>query len=196
MAFENYTILQFIDALYKDDRSVMSEDELNIVYDEYVDISELYDIERLQDSKYIHFLNNRINSVKMAIKLQKMFLEEFGVPYEQEFIFFRRFGYIIKWKDKESFLIQLEKIENGEKKFISQLEGKVKEFIEKEEKKLKEKEDEEKEGKVTKIKQSRGAFISMLNSLRKIGWVLDKQKDTVEDLAYAIKSQLDENKKQ
>lgn len=185
MAFENYTIAQFMDAMFKNDRSVISEEELAIVYEEYIDVAEIYEKEKFENSKYVNFIANRINSVHLSIKLQKEFLEEFGVPFEKELVFFRKFGYIVRWTNKEAFLKKLEEIENKEKKYISQLEGRIKEMIEKDIKREK--------GEIT-IKQSRGSFIKTINSLNKVGYKIDKNSDTVEDLAYMIKQETEDSK--
>ena len=42
-------------------------------------------------------------------------------------------------------------------------------------------------------KQSRGSFVRMVNSLGKVGYKIDEDKNTVEDLAYMIKQQSEEN---
>lgn len=183
--YENYTIRQFINAMYKNDRSVMSDEEFHNVYTEYIDTTGLYDSDDFNKSAYIYYLNNRINSIKLAIRLQKEFLQNFGVPYLQELKFFNRFGHFLTWKDEQNFLSQLTNIETKEKKYISQLEANIKQLTEKRHKKK----PEEKT-----IEQSRGKFIRMLNSLGKANYRIDNDKTTVEELAYMIKQITEDSK--
>lgn len=188
MAFEKYNLEQFIDALYSGNRSVISEEELSVVYSEYVDIAGLFDTEEFEKICYIHFLENRINSLKIATKLQVDFLEEFGIPYIQNFEFFKKFGYNLVWNNKDGFLSQIEKIKNKELKYIPRIESSIKELntIRENKNKIKQKEQTQQE--------KRGSMIRTINSLNKIGYSINKKETTVEEFAYMIKQQTEESK--
>lgn len=186
MAFEKYTIRQFISAMFNNDRTVMSDEEYDIVYTEYIDVAGLYESDEFNKISYIHFLSNRVNSIKLSIDVQLKFLKEFDVPFINGFTFLKKFGYIVKWEEnKQKFINKLQDIENNEKKFISQLEGKIKDLTDFREKKNKSKKP---------VEQNRGSFIKTLNSLGKIGWKIDNDRTTVEELAWMIKQQTEENK--
>lgn len=181
MAFEDYNIKQFMDALYKKDRSVMTDDILDEVYNEYIDTSGLYEKEEFEKVRYIQFLYNRINTVKISIKVQRRFVEEFGIAYEPSLEIFKKFGFSLKWENKEQFLSDLIKIEIREKKYISQVESKIKELIDLRKSK-------EKKEPVNK-KTPRASFICNIIYLGKIGYKIDYDKTSVEELAYMIKQQ-------
>lgn len=187
MAFENYTIKQFMDAWFKDDYSEMSKDEFDLCYSEYVDTTGLFATEMFDKVTYIHFLNNRINSVNLEIKLQKDFLKEFGVPYKEHFEWFlNSFGYDLSWTDEQSFLKMLDRVEIEDKQYTAELERNIKEL-----KELKRQQDK---GEEPTKKQSRESFIRTVNSLGKIGYKIDNWKTTVEELSLMIKQQMEENK--
>lgn len=185
MAYENYTVRQFENAMFKNDRTVMDEETFQLVNTEYIDTAGLYETEEFSQVTYIHYLNGRINTVKIAIRLQREFLEEFGVPYQPGFEVLKKNGYSLYWKnDKEQFLKSLERIENKDKKYLSELEGCMKKLKDTRAKK---------NNKEESVKISRGSWIRTINSLGKIGYKIDKDKETVEDLAYMIKAQTEEN---
>lgn len=177
--YEDYTIKQFENAWFKNDYSELSKDNFDIVYNEYVDTAGLYEAEEFERVTYIHYLNGRINSIKLSIALQKEFIELFDTPY-LDFSVFSKFGHSLKWKDKKDFISQLDKVELKEKKFISQLEIKKKELLDSRKKKI---------AKEVTIKQTRESFVRTLISLRKIGYKIDNFKTTVEELALVIKQQ-------
>lgn len=186
MAYENYSIREFMNALFKNDRSVMDEETFQLVNTEYIDTAGLYETEEFSQVSYIHYLNGRINSVKIAVRLQRAFLDKFDVPYTPGFEVLKKNGHVVKWnKNKEEFLKSLERIENKEKKYLSELEGCIKKLTDKRAKKINNEEP---------VQISRGGFIRTINSLGKIGYKIDKDKETVEDLAFMIKAQLEENK--
>ena len=191
MAYENYTIKQFLDALYKNKRDVINEEEFKIVYTEYIDTAGLYETEQFNKVTYIHYLSNRINSIKLSIKLQKEFLKEFNVPFIRELVFFKKFGHILSWKTSlpvdiaiKDFLMQLEKIELKENKYITKLEEASKSLKELKEKSVK---------KVLSTEQNRGNFIKTINSLRKIGHTIKMDETTVEELAWIIREESKNN---
>lgn len=190
MAYELYTVQQYMDALYKGDRSVMSEEILKEVNTEYIDTAGLYETEEFQKVSHIHYINNRINTIKLEIALQKRFLSEFGVPFINQFEWFKkRFGHRLVWKCNEldilecqdDFLEQLKKIELKENKYISTVEKDIKELIEMRDKKNSKK--------VSSNEESRGSFIRTLISLRKLNYVIVNTVTTVEELSWMIKMQ-------
>ena len=195
MAYENYSIKQFMSALFKADRSVMNEDEFNIVYTEYIDTAGLFESEEFEKVSYIYYINNRINSIKIAIRLQKEFLNNFDLPYIEGLSFFKKFGHTLYWtnpkdtRDHETrrsdFFKALDKIEAREKKYITILETSIKDLTTYRLKKNK---------KETTVQQSRAAFIRTLNTLGKIGYKIDTEKTSVEEYAYMIKQQTEDNK--
>jgi hypothetical protein len=192
--YEDYSVRQFMNAWFKKDFSQMSEEHFNVAYTEYVDTAGLYETDEFERVTYIHFLNNRINSVKLGLRLQRMFLLEFDAPYQPAFSFFEEFGHYLKWTgDVGKFLADLEKIENKEKKYISVLEGKIKELNElKKNKSKKSEEEKDEEDKEKDMNKTREAFVRTLNSLGKIGYKIDKDTTTVEELALMIKQQQEE----
>jgi len=184
--YEDYTIREFMDALFKGKTDVISKDNLEIIYTEYIDTAGLYDLDEFNKVGYVHFLNSRINTVKLAIELQTLFLKEFKQPYKPNFTFFRKYGYKLEWNNDElDFLEQLASIQTRELKFVSQLEVKMKELVDDRKKKSK-------GAKEDNAKEKRGSFIKTLNSLGKIGYKIDNYKTTVEELAYMIKEQVEQ----
>lgn len=187
MAFENYNIRQFKRAMFNKDFSEMSEEEFKIVHNEYVDAAGLYDEEELDATSYVFFLNSRINSIRVAIVLQRKFIDNFGVPYLPNLEMFKKFGHNLFFnKGVEDFLRQLKRIELKEKKYETKLEESVNELVETRSKK---------EKKEYSVKQTREAFIRTINSLGKLGYKIDNETTTVEELAYMIKQQFEESKR-
>lgn len=173
-----------MDAWFRGDRTVMNDEEFETVMTEYVDTAGLFQSEEFEKVAYIHFLNNRINTVKISIRLQREFIKNFQVPYLPDLQFLMKFGYSIKWNNNiEDFSEKLNKIEQKESKYISQLEAKIKDLTDFRAKKT---------DKEVSPKESRGSFIRTLNSLGKIGYKIDNDKTTVEELAYMIKQQTEE----
>lgn len=187
MAYENYTIIEFMNAQFKHDYSIISKEELKIVFTEYIDTAKLYESDEFSKVVYIHFLNNRINTIKLWIRLQKEFLNNFDVPFIEQFGFiFKKFGHIVKWNNsREDFILQLDRVEKREQKYISELENCIKILTES---RLKNKSNDK------SVELTRSSFIKTINSLGKIGWKIDKHKDTLEDLALIIEEQINEGK--
>lgn len=188
MAFEDYTIQQYMDAAYKDDFSVISEETLKTIKFEYMDACGFYDADMFQKMRYIHFINNRINVINLNIRLQREFLKEFDVPYPPGLEKFRKYGHRLKWEgDKEKLENKLQQVEQRESKFVSQLQGKVKEFQEAKEKlaaKYKNRQE------LTKT-ESRASFLRNIVSLGKEGYQIVKHQTTMEELAIMV-TQLNE----
>lgn len=186
MAYENWTIRQLMKAWFRKDYSEMSEEEFGIVRTEYIDTAGLYDENVFQKVCYIYFLNSRINSISLSIRLQKDFLKEFDIPYKPAFSFLSKFGHRVKWNDNaEDFISQLDKIERREVKYTSMIENEIVE-LKKLQKQAKIPEEEEDD------KTTRERFIRTVNTLGKIGYKIDYDKTTVEELALMIKQQTEE----
>lgn len=186
MAFEDYTIKQFMKAWFKEDYSEISQSEFKLVYDEYIDASGLFVSEDFDKVSYVNFLLNRINSVKIFLELQIKYLEEFEVPNVEKFSFLKKFGYSLKWNNScKDFRNQIESIKSKEIKYVTKLNSSIKEIEEKKEKDKANKKEPSK-------KDSRNSFIRMLNSLGKNGFRIDNEKTTVEELALMIKQQIEE----
>lgn len=185
MAFENYTIKQFMSCWFKQDYTEISEEEFNIVYTEYIDTAGLFETEEFEKVVYIHFINGRINTVNIFIRLQREFIKEFNMPYLKGFELLKDKGYILKWNESiEDFETQLVRIEMQEKRYVSELENCIKELIDF--RKTKGKSEEH------PLKKKRENFIRTINTLGKVGYKIDRNKDTVEDLALMIKQQFEE----
>lgn len=190
MAFENYTIRQFQNAWFNEDRSVMTKEQFDEVYTEYIDTADLFQSEEFAKISYIHFLNNRINSIKLSLKLQRDFILTFHIPYIPGLEFLKKFGHNIVWNTTSSqihFLESLDNIEIKEKKYISKLEEAIKQLKESKAKKPKQED--------ATPKEARAGFVRTVISLGKMGYRIDNDKTTVEELAYMIKQQSDESKK-
>lgn len=196
MAFEKYTVKDFKSAWFNNDYSVISKEEFKIVHAEYLDTSGLFLSDDFERQTYIHHLNSRISYVKMFIELQREFMSEFQKPFIRDFESFKnRYGYVLKWNnDIKDFERQLEKVEKRERKHASLLEEKIKELND--ERKKQEKKSSREDDTDEDLKKARLSFIRMLNSLGKVGFNLDQDKTTVEELALMIKQQMEEVEEQ
>lgn len=187
MAYENFTVKELREALFNDDRSVMDEETFKEVYNEYLDTAELYEKEEFTKVSRIHYLNGRINFIKIALKLQRGFLDNFGVPYIKDLKSFEKFGHRLYWNgDRTTFLDQCKKIERRESKYIDEVDNELHLLYEMRNKK---------ENKEFSAKESRGKFIRTFNSLGKIYFNLSWN-TTVEDYSYMIKQAVEDTKKQ
>lgn len=181
-----------MEAWFSKNYTNLSEADFKIVYSEYQDASGLFLTEDFEKKSFINHLSQRINYVKLFVRLQREFIAEFEMPFIRDFGKIKeKYGYVVKWKDDiEDFEEQLKKIESREIKNHTFLEEKIKELNESRSKNQKqEKEDEDDEN----LKKSRISFIRMLNSLGKIGYKLEKKTTTVEELSLMIKQQLEES---
>lgn len=186
MAYENYTVREFREALFSNDRSVMDEETFKEVYNEYLDTAELYEKEEFLKVSRIHYLNNRINFIKIALKLQIGFLENFGKPYLKELKSFEKFGHKIFWKgDKQNFLQQCKKIQERESKYIDEVDNELELLYQMRQKK---------KDKEFTAKESRANFIKTFNSLGKIYFHLSWD-TSVEDYSHMIKQATEDSKK-
>lgn len=185
MSYENFTVKDLREALFSGDRSVMSEEVFKEVYNEYLDTTQLYEKEEFLKVSRIHYLNGRINFIKIALKLQRGFLENFGVPYLKDLKSFEKFGHKLFWKgDKWLFLDMCSKIEKREQKYIDEVDNELELLYRMREKKT---------NKEFSAKDSRGKFIRTFNSLGKIYHNLSWN-TSIEDYSYMIKQATEEVK--
>lgn len=191
MAYENYNIEQFENAWFKKDYSGMSKEEFDVVYAEYQDTSGLFLTDDFEKQSYIVHLSQRINCVKIFIRLQREFISDFHSPFIRDFAYFKdKYGYALKWiKDEEDFEEQLQKVEKREIKHNTSLEDAIKELndyrVSKSKGVIPEDDD-------VSLRKSRLSFIRMRNSLGKIGYDINKKITTVEEFALMIKQQIEE----
>lgn len=183
---DEITIDEFRMAKFKNDRSIVSESELRDLEIEYYDIAGLFKTEDFSRVTHINYLSTRNNSVEFFCKLQIEFLVEFKVPYSIGFDFIKKFGYNLKWNNNPiEFLSQIENIRRKEKKFVSQLEDAIKELRD-----YRLNSDNGGKEEVTIA-----SFLNTLFYLRKCGLHFDNKLTSMEELAYMIKYQLEQNKK-
>jgi DNA-binding transcriptional MerR regulator len=179
-----------MDAWFDMNYTELSKEEFDMCYAEYQDTSGLFMSEDFERISYIQHLNQRINYVKMFLRLQREFLSEFDKPFTINFEQFKdEYGYVLKWRDdKDDFENQLKNVERREQKHHSYLEDKIKELNDLRKQSVKLKSDDPEDIRI----RSRSAFIRMLNSLGKIGYKLDKFTTTVEELSLMIKQQFED----
>ena len=182
MEFDNYTVRQFMNAWFKQIYSLpkgIPKDDFQTVYNEYVDATRSFDTEQFEKVTYVHFLNARLNTMRLSIRLQREFIAEFCVPFVTQFEFlYDEYGHNLVWNDDiEDFLKQLERVENEEKLYVAELESAVVDL-----KKFK-KEDK------PAIETTRESFVRMVNTLGKIGYKIEMDKTTVEELSFMINSE-------
>lgn len=158
------------------------------IYAEYVDYSDLYQSQEFEIVAYINSLDTRIQTIRRFVDLQRKFLVQFDMPYLPGFEMIKRYGHHIYWDanypDKDVFLKKLAQIEMKEKKYETKVNQKVQELIDLRKKRV---------HKEHTILESRKHFVTMLTRLQKAGFVIDKDKTTVEELALIIKDQRDQN---
>lgn len=193
MAYEIYTIQQFMDAWFNNSRDVIkSEEEFAKVYSEYIDTSGLYITEEFDKMAYITFLENRINTIELFIYNQERYYEDFGVPYFPAFEIISKYGHKYKWDGNgDAFLKFLLNVKTKETKYKSLLSAAEQELDEIRSKNKKDK--SLSEGK--KETSTRHSFIRMMNSLCQNGFSISKKDTTVEELSLMIKQQLETSTK-
>lgn len=162
-----------------------------IIYAEYVDLSDLYQSQEFEMVAYINSLDNRIQVIKRFVDLQRKFLKQFDVPYSRGLGIVKKYGHNVYWDanhpDKDAFLRMLIKVEMKEKKYEGIVNKKVDELLELRKKKVK---------KEHSILESRKDFVTMLNRLQQSRFAIDKDKTSVEELALMIKDQRDQVEEQ
>lgn len=189
MAYEKYTLQEFQDAWFRKERSVIQTDEeFKLCYDEFVSKAGLYEQEQFASTAYIAVLANRVNSVKVWLDGQTLFLSEFGFPFVDRFEFIEKFGHSVEWtEDCQDFLKQLYFIELNEKKYISELENCIKTQNDRIERQGEKKEQT--------IEEKEESFTVTLFSLGKLGFVIDESRTKVRTYALMIKKQIEDNKR-
>jgi len=186
MKCEKVTIEIFMDAWFNEEYELISKEDFQIVYAEYIDLAGLYKSKEFELTTYINYLKNRITVLRAVIHSQEMYFEVFNKPYIPGLEFIKdTFGYNYIWNDSEkSFSSFLKKLKNNERTKVTELRRKEFEFD-----KIKE---AKKDGDVSKV-QSRHEFIKMLNSFNKNGYRIERDKTTIEELALMIKMAQDES---
>lgn len=189
MAYEKVTINQFMNAFFFEDRSVLTQKEVDEVYTEYIDKAKLYESEEFHKVGYITYLNGRVNYIKLFMRMQRDFIKNFDIPYVEVFpkLSFK-YGYILKWNSKmtiDEFEENLKRIELMEKKYEIELEDSLDDLVKFRLKKRKKEET---------VKLSIESFVRTMAILKKLGWSINKEVDTMQELAIAIEEQSKEKK--
>lgn len=180
MEYENFTIRQFEKAWLNKDYSEIPKDKFETVYYEYVDTTLAYISSHFDKVVYIRLLENRINVVSKFCHIQQLFFEEFNQPYIDKLQMLKDYGYVIKWTgDKKHFFDQLSSIKSEESSTESDLQISIKE--------LEDLRKEEPNRPDQTEKDKRENWMVTINSLVKLGYTIDKDKMTVEELSYIIK---------
>lgn len=192
--YEKINISDFMEAWFEEKYEKLSKEDFKIVHAEYLDTSGLYMSDDFEKHSLVHHLNSKINYIKMFVRLQREFMDEFDMPFIRDFAHLKEeYGYVVKWNGSiEDFENQLVKIEKRQIKHQSFLEEKIKELKELKESRSNNHKKQPIEPE-SDLKKSRMSFIRMLNSLGKIGYKIDKLTTTVEELALMIKQQMEEN---
>jgi len=185
--YEEVIIRDFMNAWFFEKYDKLSKEDFETVYAEYIDAAELYATEEFDIISSIHYLNTRINAVKLWISLQRQYIAYFGEPYEAGFKFLSKYGYSVEWEnDIDKFEASLKRIELRETKKQFELETKTKALLT-----LRKNKNHEEET----PKQTREQFIRLLNTLGKLGYKIEKDSTTVEEFALMLKQQFEEQQK-
>lgn len=189
MAYEDYKLGQFKRAWFKEDRSIetgIPQEEFDSVYTEYIDTVGAYKSDQFDKAGWIKHLEAKINTITIWIKLQRDFIEDFGRPLTERFVFMEEFGYFLHYSDNDSFFEELKNIEQDLKGDISELNGSIKELedIKASEPVI-----------IKTLKEQRESFTRNQNTLGKIGYKIDEDKTSVEEYALMIKQQNEENER-
>jgi hypothetical protein len=184
--YEEVTIDMFMEAWFKEKYDRLSKEDFDICYAEYIDATGLFATEEFDLVAGIHYLTNKVNSIRIWVSLQRQYILIFQEPYLEHLDFLTRYGYNIKWNgDVEDFEKQLNNILLRDSKSKVDLESKQKKLND-----LRDKKD-----KPLTPKQTREQFIRMMNSLGKIGFTISKKETTVEELALMLTQQFEEQDK-
>lgn len=188
MKFEECTIQQFINAKFLGIDSLITKEEIESIWEAYIDKTKQYEVEEFEMVSYIHYLNGRINYIKMSVDLQKRFIDNFDLPYLEAIKSFqKKYGYFLKYNgDNEDFKRQLDNIEKKEGKYIVELEEKIKALLEFR---------KSKRSKDNPVKVTKESFLMTVIILSKIGYSIDKNSTTMEELALMIENQNEQNEK-
>ena len=183
MIYEEVIIKDFIDAWFNKKYNKLPKDFFEICYNEYIDTTGLFISEEFDKVGYIHFLNNRIYCIKYMIALHKLYIENLDELLLEFIDCFEQYGYFFCGKTKDEFIIFLSEVEQGEIIQKTYLDAAMKELDSLRKEKKKDNRSEQ---------EVRHSFLTMIHSLCKIGYKIDIEKNTVEDLALIVKKQMDE----
>lgn len=158
------------------------------IYNQYVDFSGLYATREFELSAYIESLVVRIGTVREFVRLQKLFISEFGVPFVGYFDVIKKYGHAMHWNhdypDMDLFMIKLAKVESREAKFKSELKAKEKELFDLQRKKA---------TKEFTLLESRKQFTLTLVRLRQAKYEISETLTSMEELGIIIKDQKDQS---
>lgn len=184
--FKNATVNEFMACWFDEDYKALGEAATKADYEAlnmaYIDITGLYASNDFNLVCGIASLDNRLIVVNAFVFYQRAFIASFGLPYLPALPLIVKYGHRLVWNnDKEAFLAKLYQIEMNEKSTQSQLDIKEKQLLTLREKR------EDTRG--DPPKNDRGEFINMLIALGKSSYQIDRDKTTVETLAYMVKGQ-------
>jgi transcriptional regulator with PAS, ATPase and Fis domain len=150
---------------------------------EYIDLAGLVDNEEIGLTKRIEQLRIRVTVIDTAIGLQKQSIRHFREPFVEGLPLLKKYGYSIAWnKDAEQFLKELSRIETREKvQQVYLLEA------EKEVEQLKKNKSAKVSKDIRNPTKERQKFIDLLTTLPTAGYMIDKERTTVEELASMIR---------
>jgi len=183
------TVFQFMRCKFDNDYSVLGnepKDELikafDNIYTEYIDLCGTY-IPELDLMKSIKRLECRIQAVHLYLDVCEQANERLAGESQKEILDraignLKKNGYSLSYVDKEDFTKQIKRIRSRESQHIAELDRKNKELSEYRKKNTRNIEN-----------NSRTDFIRLLNELGKVGYKIDKEKTTVEELALMVKAQ-------
>jgi hypothetical protein len=168
-----------------------TDEELKNAFDlinaEYIDLSGLYVTREFDLSAHIHYLHIRKTTIEEFVRLQRKFIEQFGVPFVSEFRLVKKYGYSFNWNHEapnlEHFLSKLNKVASQEVRYGIELSNKTKELFELRSKRI---------AKEAPVLETRKQFMTMIIRLQQSKFVIDRNKTTVEELALMIADQKDQ----
>ena len=190
MIYEEVTIKDFIDAWFNENYTKLPKDFFEICYSEYIDTAGLFATEEFDKVAYITYLNNRINYIKICLYVHRLSIEKLGEQLVNNFVMFEEYGYIIESGKNVDILRQLDNIERSESIQKSYFDSAIKDLDN-----IRKSKSIGSEGKKRSIKDTRHSFLTMIHSLCKIGYKIDIDKNTVEDLALIVKKQMEDGTK-
>lgn len=185
MLIEDIIINEYINAFYNENYSVYTKEQIEQAYCEYMDLSGMFETKQFQQLSYINYLKVRIAVLSPFVEVQRELISTFGEPHF-DFSLAERYHYKLVWKnDKKDFLIQLNKIEGRERKYITELRQKEKIYEEEKDKANPQKKS---------LKESRIDFIRNITILGKNGYSINRNETTMEEYSIMIKDSTEQNK--
>ena len=159
---------------------------LEAIQEEYTDLAGMQKSEEFELIKQIRYLKIRLESIHQFVKIHRACIAQLGEPFHPAIQDLKKFGHRLYWNKEESnvmdFLKALDQILVKEKRTEAELMNKARALADL---KLKS------AGPEISTGQRRISFISLLNSLGKFGFTIDKDKTTMEELALMAKEYLD-----